>query len=136
MKEADSQALGFFLDEQAVRQIDGAPGRLSAFEVHSVRPVRRVGPDGQQQLDLVVEITQKLDTQTDDTRKYRGGCTLIIDLECHAIRYCVRKRVGHPDRIAGQQSFEMAMDDASLRLNYFTGAVGGREPFAMLHRGA
>ena len=135
MKEADSQALGFFLDEQAVRQIDGAPGRLSAFEVHSVRPVRRVGPDGQQQLDLVVEITQSW-IPDGDTRKYRGGCTLIIDLECHAIRYCIRKRVGHPDRIAGQQSFQMAMDDVSLRSNYFTGAVGGREPFAMLHRGA
>jgi hypothetical protein len=32
--------------------------------------------------------------------------------------------------------FQMAMDDASLRVNYFTGAVSGREPFAMLHRGA
>ena len=135
MKEADSRALGFFLDEQAVRQLDGTPGRLSPFEVHSVRPVRRVGPDGQQQLDLVVEITQSW-IPDGDTGKYRGGCTLIIDLESHSIRYCVRKRVGHPDRIAAQQSFQMAMDDASLRSNYFTGSVGGREPFAMLHRGA
>ena len=38
--------------------LNGESGELRPFEVHSVRPVRRIGPDGQQRTDLVVEITQ------------------------------------------------------------------------------
>ena len=38
--------------------IGGHDGELRKIEVHSVRPVRRVGPDGNIRSDLVVEITQ------------------------------------------------------------------------------
>jgi hypothetical protein len=58
----------------------------------------------------------------------------LIDLGKLAIRYVVRKRVGHPDRVGEQTAFQMAMTDASLRSIYFDDPGGGREPFAMLHR--
>lgn len=99
-----------------------------------MRPVRRVGPDGQQQLHLVIEITQNWTAPNGD--KYRGGSTLIVDLERGRIKYVVRKRVGHPERISKQQGFRMAMADASIRSNYYDDIARGREPFAMLHRGA
>src|SRR6202044_197314 len=58
IKDADTEALGFYRAENVPLVIAGQKGQLRNFEVHSVRPVRRIGPDGQQQTNLVVEITQ------------------------------------------------------------------------------
>jgi hypothetical protein len=136
VKDEDCLALGFYrnLPENGQLTVSDVVGKLSPFEVHSVRPVRRVGPDGQQRLDLVVEITQGWNPLAPPSSRYRGGCTLLIDLGKLAIRYVVRKRVGHPDRVGEQTAFQMAMTDASLRSVYFDDPGGGREPFAMLHR--
>ena len=134
-KITKEQALSLGFSHEETLQVGNVQGTLSRFEVHSVRPVRRVGPDGQQKLDLVVEITQSW-SPPGTTYKYRGGSTLIIDLEQRRIRYVVRKRVGHPRRISNQQGFRMAMADASIRSNYYDDIARGREPFAMLHRGA
>ena len=130
--EEQARSLGF--SRSATLLVGTNPGKLSPFEIHSVRPVRRVGPDEQQRLDLVVEITQSWTSEDGD--KYRGGSTLIIDLEQNRIRYVVRKRVGHADRISKQQGFRMALADSSIRSNYYDDISRGREPFAMLHRGA
>ena len=130
--EEQARSLGF--SRSATLLVGSDVGKLSPFEVHSVRPVRRVGPDGQQRLDLVVEITQSWMPEGGD--KYRGGSTLIIDLEQSRIRYVVRKRVGHAQRISNQQGFRMALADTSIRSNYYDDIARGREPFAMLHRGA
>ena len=132
INEEQARSLGFSRSETLLVGKD--TGKLSPFEVHSVRPVRRVGPDGQQRLDLVVEITQSWVPEGGE--KYRGGSTLIIDLEQGRIRYVVRKRVGHPQRISTQQGFRMALADTSIRSNYYDDITHGREPFAMLHRGA
>jgi hypothetical protein len=132
LSEEQARSLGFYRSKTLTVGSDS--GTLSPFEVHSVRPVRRVGPDGQQRLDLVVEITQSW--MPEGGYKYRGGSTLIIDLEQTRIRYVVRKRVGHPQRISSQQGFRMALADTSIRSNYYDDIARGREPFAMLHRGA
>ncbi|MBA3947903.1 MAG: peptidoglycan-binding protein [Herpetosiphonaceae bacterium] len=74
------------------------------FEVHSIRPAYRVGPDDNMRLDLVIEITQWrpgcFDRAAQDTLdeklaknkcdrpetgfdfKFRGGCTLLVDADC------------------------------------------------------
>lgn len=127
-----ARSLGF--SRLPTLKVGNVEGKLSPFEIHSVRPVRRVGPDGQQRLDLVVEITQSW--MAPGGQKYRGGSTLIIDLEKSHIRYVVRKRVGHAQRISSQQGFRMALADTSIRSNYYDDIARGREPFAMLHRGA
>jgi hypothetical protein len=132
--DADALALGFYRGEHTALSANGKPGRVGCFEVHSVRPVRRIGPDGQQQTDLVVEITQTW-LPDDGSGKFRGGCTLMIDLEKRAIRYVVRKRVGHPDRVRAQQEYQMRLAEDNLALNYFDEAALKREPFALLHRG-
>ena len=132
IKDADVEALGFYRAER--NNLDGRPGELRNFEVHSVRPVRRIGPDGQQRTDLVVEITQSW-LPADGSGKFRGGCTLIVDLAQRAIRYVVRKRVGHPDRMQEQEKFQMKMAQGDLGFNYFGGSLERREPFAMVHRG-
>jgi len=135
IKKANSEqaeSLGIF--RSATLKVGNEVGSLSPFEVHSVRPVRRVGPDGQQKLDLVVELTQSWTPVSGD--KYRGGSTVIIDLEEMRIRYVVRKRVGHAERIGNQQGFRMALADTSIRSNYYNDIALGREPFALIHRGA
>ena len=132
IKDADVEALGFYRAERD--NLDGSPGELRNFEVHSVRPVRRIGPDGQQRTDLVVEITQSW-LPAYGSGKFRGGCTLIVDLAQRAIRYVVRKRVGHPDRMQEQEKFQMKMAQGDLGFNYFGGSIEKREPFAMVHRG-
>ncbi|MBV8226510.1 MAG: S8 family serine peptidase [Verrucomicrobia bacterium] len=132
VSDADTEALGFY--RGARDNLNGRPGQLRDFEVHSVRPVTRIGPDGQQRTDLVVEITQSW-IPADQNGKYRGGCTLIIDLERRTIRYSVSKRVGHPDRMREQEVFQMNMVRRALGFSYFGNPALTSEPFAMIHRG-
>lgn len=67
------------------------------IEVHSVRPARRIGPDGDSKVDVVIEITQRrrgfMDRKQQELADrdrgffgkadftFRGGCTLLIDVE-------------------------------------------------------
>ncbi len=108
-------------------------GELRPIEVHSVRPARRVGPDGQMLSDVVVEITQTFRPSDPTQAVFRGGCTLLVDLRSKEVRYLVRKRVDHAGRLAGQQAFALASVDV-LRASYFLRPEKGMEPFAMLHR--
>ncbi|HBG47794.1 MAG TPA: hypothetical protein DDW94_12520 [Deltaproteobacteria bacterium] len=122
------------------------------FEVHSIRPVRRSGPDGQLLLDMVVEITQRtpgfLDLPLGQCQKdlqsnqgpdfwFRGGCTLIVDLETGKLRYCIYKDINSERRYDRQRAFVDGMSAApSLSETYF-GITGYRERdevFAFVHR--
>jgi hypothetical protein len=139
-----------------------------AFEVHSVRPARRIGLGSQPRTDLVVEITQRrrgyFDPQKQEEQDrreadwetpdfiFRGGATLLIDLESGQVRYCVYKRVGPEadDRLRRQRRFLTGPPDRSLRASYFgdprktyfenmAQAIEENtpfeiEPFALLHR--
>ena len=93
-----------------------------------MRPARRIGPDGQSRTDLVVEITQTL--RDASLFPYRGGCTLLIDLQESAVRYFVRKRLSNPDFINRQNAYRLALSESTLRQNYFDEPPGGREPLA------
>jgi hypothetical protein len=113
--------------------IGGISGELRPIEVHSVRPARRVGPDGQLLSDVVVEITQTFRPTDPMQAVFRGGCTVLVDLRSKEVRYLVRKRVNHAGRLAGQQAFAAANVDM-LRASYFLRPDQGVEPFAVLHR--
>ena len=123
-------ALGFLRQGRQMR-ISGLDGELGGIEVHSVRPARRVGPDGHIQSDLVVEITQTFHPNVG--RPFRGGCTLLIDLTTNQVRYLLRKRVGSAARLQAQQAFMLDAGD-DLRATYFLDPDDGVEPFALLHR--
>jgi hypothetical protein len=136
---------------------DGAPGSIRRgnngrpiFEVHSFRPCRRIGPDGQQQTDLVVELVQrrkaffdsKIQGQVDgappaDGPKpafwYRGGCTLIIDPTSGDIRYCVRKSVRTDERLDRERKFRQGQFGDKVGGSYIAGDHDDANPFAFLH---
>ena len=112
--------------------VDGTPGELRRIEVHSVRPARRVDPDGNLRSALVVEITQTFRPQAMPRMRFRGGCTLVIDLATAQVKYMVRKKVASPARFSSQLNFG-ADAGGSLHSNYFDGDADGREPFALMH---
>jgi hypothetical protein len=114
---------------------DGRPlsGSLGPIEVHSVRPARRVGPEGDVIRDLVAEITQAWTPDAPPSRAFRGGCTLLIDVEAARVRYCIRKSVANPRRVADQLAFLTVPGDHAAAGAYFARGERGREPFALLH---
>ena len=128
---------------------DGQP----TYEVHSVRPARRVGPDGQMLADMVVEITQwrrgyfdaNVQQQVDSGTlspappadfPFRGGCTLLIDLDKGVVRYCIAKNIGSQERLERQRAYLGGQGDTSLRATYFGNLLRqeAKEPFALIHR--
>ncbi len=123
------------------------------FEVHSLRPARRVGPDGELLVDLVIEITQSkagyidpnVQEQVDNGSMnpapqpdfiFRGGCSLLVDPASSRIRYCIVKDILSQQRLAKQRAFLTDGSGNSLRAMYFGNAAqsGLKEPFAFLHR--
>jgi hypothetical protein len=123
--------------------------RNAMFEVHSARPTRRIGPDGQSIVEMVVEITQyrweplaeggtidRAAESHDEGFPFRGGCTLLVDVETGRVRYSIVKNIKNENRLRRQRAFLQGGSTASLRATYFGGLTDWeeREPFAMLHR--
>jgi hypothetical protein len=118
------------------------------FEVHSVQPAQRIGPDGDSLNQAVISITQKrlvpldpADALPDAPRfAFRGGCTLIFDLDTLSLRYCIRKAIDSEERLEAQRRYRREGRMAALRATYFGGVVldeeqeEDEEPFALLHR--
>ena len=133
VSDIELRALGLFRGTTDLRLGD-TDGTIDEIEVHSVRPARRVGPDGQVRSDLVVEITQTWHAAKKSGHPpIRGGVTLLVDLETHDVRYFIRKRLDQERRYHAQLEFASSLADASLRATYFSDPLG-REPFALIHR--
>ena len=142
--------LGLSLDTKAPQTIERSDktGRPKV-EIHAVRLARRIGPDGQDMPQVVVEITQSRrayrdpevqkaqDDGTAQPRKadftFRGGCTLIVDLQTRCVRYLVRKNVLNDRRLDAERNFRFAGTEESLGATYL-GVCGCDEPLAFLHR--
>ncbi|MEP6849057.1 MAG: hypothetical protein ABI999_09390 [Acidobacteriota bacterium] len=125
-----------------------------AFEVHAFRAARRVGPDGERVDEVLITITQKRDvgivadlpasyyaTPEDErdesqTFEFRGGCTLILDLQTLKLKYVVKKLITDNERVKRQREYRNGEEQASLYATYFgrPGQSGDGEPFALLHQ--
>lgn len=115
----------------------------ASFEVHSLRVANRVKKDGATTTQVVLEITQSrrrfLDegaVQPSQPFMFRGGCTLVIDLDGMRIRYAVAKDSGDEARFQAQRTYMLA--SGSKGLAYFRNRqfASGVEPFELLHRSA
>jgi hypothetical protein len=110
------------------------------FDVHALWPIQRVRPDGTTLNQVVGSIIQTCDLRSDGGRTFpfRGGCTMIIDLDTMQLRYCVRKPINRREgeaRLERHRAFRAAQAGLGLRGTYF-GAYEeafGSEPFALLH---
>jgi hypothetical protein len=122
--------------------LEGLRGNGSAaprFELHSLRPARRVGPDGDSLNQLIISMIQTRDVmlEPEDRFSFRGGGTLILDLDTMELRYAIRKGIGDEARLERYRHYRR--EQAALgspRATYFRRLPQTPEPFALLHRGA
>ncbi|MDX8517722.1 S8 family serine peptidase [Mesorhizobium dulcispinae] len=117
----------------------------TTFDIYSVRPTRRVEPDGSFRVEVVAVIQQRIPIAFDGTPApqgvnrgdgffwFRGGATIIIDPRegFEEIRYSIIKNTGSADRQKRQAGTMAANYLSPLRALYFGGEVS--EPFALLH---
>lgn len=115
------------------RQVGELMGSLGGIEVHSVRPARRITSDGRGRTDLVVEVTQSWRSEQGGM-PFRGGATLIIDLDRPRVRYAVRKRVAKAERVTTEARLRASNGEHDLAASYWDNDDPSREPFALLHR--
>lgn len=125
------------------------------IEIHAVRPARRIGPGGEVRTDLVIVASQRRRGYFDPAMQhavdhgqqtpppadfiFRGGCTLLVDLDSGAVRYIIRKDVLSEPRLTQQRQYLHQQWLPAVRGTYFGSRGDGKEdglaePFAMLHR--
>jgi hypothetical protein len=120
---------------QKMRDAKGA----TTFDVFSVRPARRIGPNGTFRTDVIAVVTQRQAKPFDGVDVangfywFRGGATIIIEQRQgqQRIRYIVLKNSSSTSRDQRQQQTARDNIGSPLRSLYF-----GRtkdEPFAILH---
>lgn len=117
---------------------------LPAFQIHSLRPARRIGPDGKTLNQLVMSIVQTREVPVAEagsgrrrrgTVKFRGGSTLILDLDTMTLQYAITKKIDDESRLKRLLDYRKGIEmEGSLRAIYFKGLENMSEPFAMLHR--
>ena len=116
--------------------------KMPVFEIHSLRPAQRVGPDGDLLSQLVVAITQRRtlpidpNNPTGPTFQFRGGCTLLLDLDSLKLAYRIVKPIDDDPRLERQRQYMQGNLNGSLRATYFAPFTPAamNEPFALLHR--
>ena len=130
LEEATGKALQFSVELEGLEMRDG----FARFEIHSVRPAQRVGPDGDAINHAVVAITQKRRDAVRDGIPFRAGATLIFNLDSGRLQYAIAKGIDDEARLRRQREFAGATRDGSLRATYFGSVRDAAEPLAMLHR--
>jgi hypothetical protein len=112
------------------------------FEVHSLRPAVRIGQDENLLNQIIVSLVQTRDVDLDQDPKtgiqnyrFRGGCTLIFNMDTYQLEYRIVKAVDDESRLDYQRNYINQVLGGSLRATYFDKTLyGGQEPFALLHR--
>ncbi|MEX1367724.1 MAG: hypothetical protein AB1Z98_31640 [Nannocystaceae bacterium] len=126
-----------FLSSSALR----LTGEALKFEIHQVHPVQRVGRDGMALNQVIVTITQKrevpLDPDDPDSSsfEFRGGSTLIFDLDTLRLVYAISKGIDDEARLERQRRWRCR--GAELGRGTYSQRLPGDdevEPFALLHR--
>ncbi|MBV8335440.1 MAG: S8 family serine peptidase [Alphaproteobacteria bacterium] len=104
------------------------------FEVHSVRPARRLTEDGEMRTDIIAVITQRrtMASEGNPDAEFRGGCTLVLDRreDVPPVRYCITVPVSSTNRAHSA----LANHIAAMAARGPYGDQEVNEPFAMLHR--
>lgn len=132
---------------------------LPALEVHSIRPAYRYSETEGPMTDIVIELTQRrMGYLSEDSQKsadtgntvgnadftFRGGCTMLVDMESGQIRYAIYKHVDSQRRLERQRRFLSRPYGLNLQATYFgdihrlyyenMGANIQPELFALVHR--
>jgi hypothetical protein len=164
MQGTAEKSLGLILRQRPELRSIVLAGEQPFLEVNSVRPAYRSGEAGLAVADLVVEINQQRHGYLDPLAQaradkgrgkiappdfiFRGGATMLIDLETARVRYVVYKHVHSNNRLEIQRRYLSGENPnggytapslratyfGDPRLNYFRLGKANIEPFALLHR--
>lgn len=137
MLEQFSKFCGLYLgDDPAALGIAKDKDGLPVFEVHQVRTAFRSRPDGTLLNHALLTLTQRRNITLADGSNYqfRGGATLIVDLDTLTLRYCIRCPITDDARRSDSENFMMTALSADMRSKFFGDDAAARnEPFAFLH---
>lgn len=115
---------------------------IPRFQVNALRPARRVGPDGDSLNQLIISLIQTRIVPVSSegetsTMKFRGGSTLILDLDTMQLKYAIRKSISDNARLERYKQYRLGSAiEGSPRATYFKRLTEAEEPFALLHRSA
>jgi len=119
----------------------GKNPEVPSFELHSLRPARRVGPDGESLNQLIMSFIQSRDVVVEPQPGsepckivFRGGCSLILDLDTMKVRYAVTKDIAAKARVERYKQYRIGLMSGSPRATYYKRLEKVEERFAMLHR--
>ena len=124
-----------------LKKEDGKPAP-PPFQVHKLRPARRIGPDGDIRSQIIISLLQKNEMKLDldgpdhedNTFVFRGGCTLILDLATLGLCYAIKKPIDDETRIDRQRRYLLGEWGMPERATFAGGRIGGEdEPLALLH---
>lgn len=118
----------------------------TTFDVHGIRPTRRIDPDGSFRTEIIAVIQQRVPMRPDGTILFegtdgkepflwfRGGATVVIDPSEgeEQIRFCIIKNTASTSRQRRQAMSASGQWTSPLRSLYFGDGDDG-EPFALLH---
>ena len=112
------------------------------FEVHVGHIAFRRRPDGGVVPQLLAVVRQAVEVPIDPsdpngpTMLLEGGSSIVGDMRQRVVKYCIRKSLKSPLRLAKQQSF-VASSRTSASATYTRTDPNGseKEPFALFHRG-
>jgi len=159
--------LAFCKDHKALGVRRSSRYKGPSFEIRNLRLVARVGPDGNQINNVVFSIIQRAGVIVKDNAfagiyvpdskeppdggfEFRGGCTLIFDLDTLKLKYAISKPLidrqaldeGRFEINQGRlmRQYEYQNDEGPMHLSEYSQYFGGgkvdqlEEPFAFLHR--
>ena len=141
---------------EALSEEQAKLAEFNEFDINSVRFARRVDQYGQPHTHLVVEISQcrrgylnqQVQSEVDrGDRKpsqadfmFRGGATMLIDVDTGCVQYVIYKNVGSDRRLDVQRRYLRHPEPdlaytymGNPRLSAFQVDGDRREPFALLH---
>jgi hypothetical protein len=143
--EAFLKTTGLSLGNSFNNQIRiGSNGEL-AFEVHSLKRARRLGPEGLAIDQMIITITQTRNIRpkrnqensengNETAIKFRGGCTLIFDLDNMKLKYSIIKGIDDEERLQRQKDFVNRWSTLSFESRCYHYNGFSSEPFAFLHK--
>jgi hypothetical protein len=146
-----------------------AAGKGPSIEVHSVRLNNRIGPTGNQLNQIVITLAQRCGvsakTNEDETITYapfqpdnaqenlegnfifRGGCTLIIDLDTLKLKHVIKKPIFEACPPSEKKTGALMLNDKRVKMQYqcsygeLADKIGltanshkSTEPFAFIHK--
>ena len=128
--------------ESRVSGLRRRPNGQPKFEVYGSQPALRIGTGYRSLKQVVLSFvqTREIEVKTDGSSRsqkylFRGGCTVILNLDPFEVKHRIAKPVDDPERLENQLQYARNSLGASLRATYFEDATSGQpsEPFALLH---